>query len=263
MKHFLALAVLALVASGCGAVYPELSAPVRPAPAGDLTPPPPEELVFLRFIGAEIPPTTRDGRKWDSVGGAAPDPFAKVFVNDQELFRTPVQANTLAPTWQDAERANYRIAKGSRVRVEVWDSNALTHHPICMREISHLHSHVASEPYLIECDSGAKLQLRIEAAHAVLGLGFLYELRTLDVYVTRVVQASPAGRVGLQGGDQLVKIQGKPAREMQEGEARSLINTYSRTGLNLTVRHADGNVQDLTLKEGPVYPLKSDGIPIP
>ncbi len=265
MKRFGICVATALLLSsvGCGAVYPELKTPVRPAPPGALSPPPPEDLVFIRFSRAEIPPTTRDGRKWDSVGGDAPDPFAKVFVDDKELFRTPVQSNTLTPTWPDAERANYRVPKGSRIRVELWDSNALNHQPICMRKISNLHNQVSSEALELTCDSGAKILMRVEPAHAVMGLGFLYELRTLDVYVTRVAKESPANRVGLLPGDQLVKIQGKVARDMQEGEAKSLINTHSRTGLNLTVKHPDGSVADLTLKEGPIYPMRSDDIAIP
>jgi hypothetical protein len=244
-------------------VYPELNAPVRPAGAGPLTPPPPEDMYFLRFAAAEIPATTRDGRKWDAVGGDAPDPFAKFFVDDKELFRTPVQANTFAPTWPDAARANYRIAKSSRVRIEVWDSNALTHHPLCMRKLHSLHGQASAEAMEITCDSGAKVRLRVERAHAVLGLGFSYELRTRHVYVTRVVKESPAGRVGLVPGDQLAKIHGKTALDMADGEAKSLINTHSRTGLSLTIKHADGSTVDMTLKEGPIYPLKSDDIAIP
>lgn len=265
MKRF-GIWMAACVAAGsvaCGAVYPELNAPVRPAGAGPLTPPPPEDMYFLRFAGAEIPPTTRDGRKWDAVGGDAPDPFAKLFIDDKELFRTPVQPNTLAPTWLDAERANYRVAKESRVRVEVWDANALTHQPICVKKLHSLHGQVSPDPMEITCDSGAKVRLRIEKAHAVLGLGFSYELRTRDVYVTRVVKESPAGRVGLLSGDQLVNIHGKSARDMQDGEAKSLINTHSRTGLSLTIKHGDGSTVDVTLKEGPIYPVKADDIPIP
>ena len=61
--------------TGCGAVYPELSAPVRSAPAGaKLTPPAPADMIYIAFERAEIPETTRDGRRWDSIGGSAPGP---------------------------------------------------------------------------------------------------------------------------------------------------------------------------------------------
>src|SRR5258706_15147053 len=101
--------VLLLGLLGCGAVYPQLGTPVRTPPAGiTLAPPPPEDLVFVKFAGAVIPSKTRDGRSWDSVGGSLPDAFAKLFVDGQVILETPVQSNTLTPTWPDQRKANYR-----------------------------------------------------------------------------------------------------------------------------------------------------------
>src|SRR5262245_32131040 len=95
-RWFASLAVPVALVSGaccltaCGAVFPEITPNVKPPPAGrEITPKPPQNLVYVAFAGAEIPPTTRDGRKWDSIGGDLPDPFAKVFVDDREIFRTP------------------------------------------------------------------------------------------------------------------------------------------------------------------------------
>src|SRR5882724_10724580 len=94
-----ALGLLALpwfaLSSACGAVYPEIGTPVRPAGSRQLDPPPPDDMVYLKFARAEIPTRTRDGRQWDSVGGSAPDPFAKLLLEDKEILVTPVQANTL------------------------------------------------------------------------------------------------------------------------------------------------------------------------
>ena len=118
-----------LATCGCGAVYPELSTPVRAAGSRPLDPPPPEDLVFLKFAKAQIPTRTQDGRQWDSVGGSAPDPFAKLLIDDKEILVTPVQANTLSPTWPDQKIGNYRIPRGTPVRVELWDSNAINNHP--------------------------------------------------------------------------------------------------------------------------------------
>jgi hypothetical protein len=71
--------------TACGAVYPEISTPVRAAGERRLDPPPPEDMVFLKFANAQIPTRTRDGRQWDSVGGSAPDPFAKLLIQDREI----------------------------------------------------------------------------------------------------------------------------------------------------------------------------------
>jgi membrane-associated protease RseP (regulator of RpoE activity) len=245
--------------AGCGAVYPELSAPVRAAPAGaTLSPPPPNDMLYLAFEGAEIPTKTRDGRRWDSIGGAAPDPFAKLSIGDKELLRTPVQSNTLAPTWPDAVRGNYRIPIGSSLELELWDSNALTNHPICVKTLRRIHDEANAGAVDIQCDSGARIRLKVEPAHAEIGLGFHYELRTQEVYVTRVVLESPAGRLGIKAGDQLLKIEGKDVAKMSEGEPQSAINANARTGVSLTVRHADGRVEDISLKEGPIYRTLND-----
>jgi membrane-associated protease RseP (regulator of RpoE activity) len=174
-------------------------------------------------------------------------------VGDKELVRTPVQANTLTPTWPDGPRGNYRLAIGTPLQLELWDSNALTNHPICVKTIRRIHDDANAGGVDVACDSGARVWLKVEPAHAQLGLGFHYELRTQDVFVTRVVLESPAGRLGIRAGDQLTRIEGKDVSEMREGEPQSLINANARTGLNLTVKHAGGKVEDVTLKEGPIY----------
>jgi hypothetical protein len=248
-------------ALGCGAVYPELSAPVRPAPSQrELVPPPPADLLFIAFKSAEIPERTRDGRKWDSIGGAAPDPFAKLFIDDKELIVTPVHANTLRPTWPDQKRANYRIRPRARAKVELWDSNALTNRPICTKGLEDLQEATATGELDVQCDSGAHLTLTVEHAHAKFGLGLYYELRTEQVFVTRVIGESPASRGGLGRGDEILKIQDKDIKAMEEGEARSLINANAAVGVKITIRHPDGAVKDVALKDGPLYPSVEESV---
>lgn len=255
---WLSFVVLAL--AGCGAVYPEISSPVRSPPAGRaLDPAPPKNLVYIVFSGAKIPSKTRDGRQWDSLGGAAPDPFAKLFLNDRELIRTPVQANTLEPTWPDQKKANYRLPENGAYRLEVWDSNAINNRPICMKTLHDLTEDVGPAPVEIECDSGARVVLRIEPAHARWGLGFSYELRTQgSVSITRVIDESPAARAGLVAGDKVIQIQGKPVAKMDDGEPQSLINANADVGIELVLRGANGQDRKMTVKEGVIYPGSAD-----
>ncbi|MEB2311587.1 MAG: PDZ domain-containing protein [Sorangiineae bacterium] len=248
---------------GCGAVYPEVATPIVSVPADRLEPRPPADLVFVTFASASIPGRTRDGRKWDAVGGSAPDPFAVLFVDDREIIRTPVQANTLAPTWPDQVKANYRIGPRARTRVELWDSNALTDHPICVKEVSGLQGAATAGGELdILCDSGARVKLQVEPAHGRFGLGLYYELRTTRVFVTRVVADSPAGRVKLEGGDEIVRVQGKSVKSLKQRELRTLIATNAAAGVSLTVKRKDQRVEDVTLRSGAIYPTLADGIPV-
>src|SRR5690606_31093678 len=235
-------------------VYPELATPRRAvAPGAELSPAAPEDMLYLAVESATIPERTRDGRRWDALGGELPDPFVRISIAERELFLTEVQPNTLTPSFPEQPRGNYRIPKGSELRVELWDDNAMTNHPICVRRLRNVHAEAVSGRVDVRCDSGARLVLVIEPAHAELGPGFHYELRTSSIFVTRVERHSPAGRPGLAPGDELVAIQNKPVESLRAGEAQSLINVHSRSGLNLTVERRSGKVEDLTLKEGPIH----------
>jgi len=259
----LLVGVWGLGLAACGAVYPELSTPVRAVGTRRLEPPPPADLVFLKFVGAHIPTHTRDGRQWDSVGGSAPDPFAKLLIDDKEILVTPIQANTLAPTWPDQKLGNYRIPPGVRARIELWDSNALNNHPICVQNLGDLLAETSDEQNLdLRCDSGATIELAIQPAHAKFGLGLYYELGSDDIHVTRVVQESPAGRAKLMRGDQLLRIQGREVKGMDTEAARSLINSNVSTGVTFSVQHLDGTQAEVTVKEGPIYPTIDEDIPV-
>ncbi|MFO0570799.1 MAG: PDZ domain-containing protein [Polyangiaceae bacterium] len=101
-----------------------------------------------------------------------------------------------------------------------------------------------------------------EPAHARIGLGMRYELRTQSVFITRVVIDSPAARAGLRGGEEIVRIQSKDVKGMDEADARSLINANAPTGVSFTVKKADGSTLDVSLREGPIYPTLDDDVPI-
>jgi membrane-associated protease RseP (regulator of RpoE activity) len=264
VRRTAAALALALTGTACGAVYPEVQTPLNAAPPGaNLDPPPPGDVLYLQFAGAEIPPKTRDGRKWDAVGGSAPDVFAKLIVNKHELIVTPVESNTLKPTWPDQERANYRIPPGSDVKVELWDSNPMINHPICTETILDFHDQSSEgRVFEVDCDSGARIKLQIEPAHAKLGLGMWFELRSGAVVVTRLLAESPASRAGLQAGDEFIKIQGEDVKTMEDGRAQSLINANASVGVALEVKRAGGQVEAIKLKSGPVYPLKEEDIPL-
>ncbi len=263
LAQLLGLLPLWLSMQACGAVYPEITTPVRPAGTRRLDPPPPEDLVYLKFAKAVIPSRTRDGRQWDSVGGSAPDPFAKLIIDEKEILVTPVQANTLTPTWPDQKGGNYRIPRNVPVRVELWDSNAINNHPICVESINNILSEASDDQNLeLRCDSGAVIELVVQPAHAKFGIGLYYELRTYDIRVTRVVSESPAARANLKREDQLVKIQGHEVKGMDQETARSLVNSNVSTGVTFTVKHPDGQTEDITLKDGPMYPAVDEEVSV-
>jgi len=261
MKAPLLLSLLAGTAFGCAAVYPEIAPPMKTPPAGrKIAPLPPPDLLYIDFVSAEIPPRTRDGRPWDSLGGSLPDPFAKLIVDDREIIKTPVQSDTLKPTWPDQKRANYWVSRNAEVRLEVWDSNPLNNHPICIKRLRDFHDQAGPIPFEIDCDSGAHVRMRVEPAHGRWGLGFNYELSTDGASVSHIFPESPAARAGMKVGDDIVEIQGKRLDKMEEGEAQSLVNANAQVGVDLLLRGKDGAEHRVTIKEGVVYPAVDDGV---
>jgi hypothetical protein len=257
--------LFATVSVGCGAVFPEVATPLRAPPPGfRFEPPPPGDVYFVRFKQAVIPKKTRDGRRWDSVGGEAPDPLAKIIVNGKDLIVTPLQSDTLNPTWPDQELANYRIRGTDRVVVELWDSNPLNNLPICSEAITDIGAAALSdEPFLeINCDNGGRIELVVQPAHGKLGLGISYELRTDQAFFTRVLKESPGGRAKLRSGDEILSVQGKPVAGMEEGKLQSLINANAALGVKLSVRSGDDPPRDVTIKDGSVFPLYDEDVPL-
>jgi hypothetical protein len=257
--------LFATLSVACGAVYPEVSTPLRAPPADfRFEPPPPKDMYFIRFKQALIPKKTRDGRRWDSVGGEAPDPFGKILINGKELIVTPLQSDTLNPTWPDQEFANYRIRDTDRIVVELWDSNPLNNLPICSEVITDIRAAAASdEPFFeITCDNGGRVELVVQPAHGKLGLGIQYELHTEQAFLTRVLKESPGGRAKLRAGDEILSVQGVSVATMEEGKLQSLINANASLGVALTVRSGDEPPRDVKIKDGSVFPLHDEGVPI-
>lgn len=247
--------------SGCAMLYPELSTPLRgPVSEDHYDPPPPKDVVYVAIKSARIPPKTRDGRSWDKMGGAAPDVFALLFVDDVETLRTPTISNNFRPEWAPGTPVNLKIPESARVRVEMWDDNALVSHPICNQGVHNLVDSAAVGNMEIECESGAALLLTVEPPKSRMGIGLFYEVRGKEAFVSRVIHASSAGRAGLMPGDQIVSVDGRPVGQMATGELASVINGNSRNGLAMEIRGADGGKRQISLRDEPMYPLKGEGI---
>jgi hypothetical protein len=257
------LVVLSL-ATACGAVYPELSTPLRaPAAATPLEPPPPKDVKWIAIKEGVAPERTRDGRAWHELGSKKPDPYAILFVNGKAIIRTNPEGSTLHPTWPDSPRGNFRIAQGDKVRVEMWESS-LTQRPMCVKDLGfESDDWTSAHQVAADCEGGARVVIAWEPAHGRLGYGFHYELRTYDAYVTRVFQESPAGRAGIKPGDQIVSVNDRRVKEMKEGELQSKLNAPTMDGVKLELVHADKSPLAVTLKEGAVYPLYSESGSLP
>lgn len=253
--------ILALVcfSTACSAVYPEMQTSVRPLPdTVEPDPPPADDLYYVYFEGASIPAKDQGGLPWP---GGAPDPVAKLLVDEVVLFQTPVESRTRTPTWKGQDKQNYRIYHGSKVFIEVWDDNPMTNMPICRVRVRDMRTLRDGGDNEFWCDSGARVRLHVSAAKAMVGIGLYYETRGRDgVRVTRVVSDSPAARAGLKQGDRILAINGKPVATLDALQIRSEMNLHARSGLELDVWFKDGARHVVKLKEGALFPLRGDDL---
>jgi hypothetical protein len=247
---------IAITAAACSAVYPEIGTRLSAVHEGQkLDPPPPTELRWVRFTAANVPPKTRDGRDWHSAFGKLPDPYAKLFVNGVEIIRTPVQAETLEPTWPNGPHGNFKIGLDDKVRIELWDANPINDQPIGISELGRITEEQLTSRHLrATLDGSAEVSLAIEPAHAMSGLGLWYEMRTTSVFITRLLAKSPAERAGLGPGDEVITIAGRPVNKLNPDEVRSLFNAVPIDGLALELKKPTGARLEAKIKEGPIYP---------
>lgn len=250
MKAFI-IAALFLLAACAG--LSGIATPIKDMPPGrELDPPPPPNVVYIAVTGVEIPNRTRDGRAWDSLGSGLPDPFAVVLVGDRELFRTPVERDTLKPTWPKAPKTSYELPRGAEVRVEIWDDNAIYKKPMCSKSIRDLADHAKTGSVDLLCDGGLEIHLTVKPAEAKFGLGFSYEFRSDGVYISDVMPLSPASRAGMRPNSKILTLMGKSPGGLSEGEVQSLINMNAPTGVDLTLSPPSAQ-SSVELKEGPIY----------
>jgi hypothetical protein len=241
---------------GCPAVFPEIGTRFKVAPKNAvLTPGPPDNLLWIRVMSAVVPEKTRDGRSWDKVLGSLPDPYAKIFINDAELFRTTVEKDTLTPTWPDGPRGNYEIPKVAKFRVELWDSSPINDAPIGVKEFGRpSNDQMVDNKLRLELNGGGEIVIAFEPAHPMFGLGLWFELRSEAASITRFMPGSPAERAGIQKNDEILTIQGKKVSGMSPDEVRSLLNSVPVGGLDLELKRQDGSTVKVNLQEGPIYP---------
>lgn len=257
---FVLLSGAALCVSACPAVYPEFPTRMRKAMTEQaLDPPPPDNMAWMKFESARIPDRARNGKTWEEEIGKKPDPYAILLINEKEVFRTPVEKETLEPTWKNGPRGNLRIDPGDKLRVEVWDSNTISDKPLGIRDIGRPSDEFRlTRRIRVNLDAGGEIIIAFEPARAMLGLGLWYEIRTESAFITRMMPGSAAERAGLKPGDEILKINGKDVKTLGSDGVRSAFGAAGADGLQLVLRHEDGTVLDINVKEGAVYPEYKD-----
>jgi PDZ domain/C2 domain len=258
LRGCLAVAIVGLATFTSGCVKNQdapLATKLSPSPKGvNLTPEPPADLYWIRVASAKVPLRDTGGQLWDELG-AFPDPYVILKVNGKPVIESPPVENTLKPTWT-GPGGNYVIEPGDKVEIELKDADTL--HDLQMgRATLDTPGQADVDLGRIEIDTGnrGKVVLEIQAAHALLGLGFDYTHYDGRAAVNEVWQHSPAGRGGLERGDKIVQVAGRDVKAMKAREIRSAINSIGGKPVDFVVKHGSGNTETVKLQVGPIYPL--------
>ena len=249
----LALVLMLAPLAGCAVIYPEVGTRTHPIPAGQaIEPQPPANLKWVRFVSATLPEHTRDGRPWQADGTASP--YARLLINGKEALKTPVESGTLTPTWPNGPKGNFKITPEDHLRIELFNADPVVDKPVIVRELGVPPEEQLQEKVIrIEEDTGARLILAFEPAHALAGLGLWFELRERGCSITRTLSSSPAERAGLLAGDDVIKIGIKEVKNMTSQEVQSAFSAVPLHGLQLVVKHTYGTVLEVVVKEGPIF----------
>lgn len=239
-----------------------LATRLSPAPVGvALRPPPPDDVYWLRLKSAKVPVRTQGGQLWDDLG-AFPDPYVRVTLGGEVLFESEAVQDTLTPTWTAPGR-NFELGSSDKLVVELRDADAINDR-IMGRATVGVPGAVDLEAGVMEIDTGnrSSVVMEVALAHALIGLGFDYDVYDGRATVTEVWKYSPAGRGGMEVGDQLVTIGEREVKTSSAREIRSAINAISGTPVTVIVQHRSGTTSNVSLSAGPIYPLADEYGPL-
>ncbi|MEM1029161.1 MAG: hypothetical protein AAGA56_25700 [Myxococcota bacterium] len=273
-RAWLTGASLALLGTGAcvrragGAALRDFATRIRPAPKGlSLAPPAPSGVYWLKVATARISARTPEGALWDDVGGW-PDPRVVVEMDGRAILTAEGPENTLQPTFDDAAAAgNFALDREAKMTVVVYDADPLRDRQIGRADFN-APTAVDASTGSIELDVGkvgnpGRVTLAVEPAHALLGLGFDYELYERKAVVSRVLRHGPADRAGVVVGDVLLGARGVLFRDLQPKAIKSAINSITADPVDVIVEHESGRTESFAMAEGPIYALYDEWGPVP
>lgn len=225
-----------------------------PAKGYVLDPGPPKDVYWVAIASAKIPARTAGGQLWDDVGGW-PDPVAVLSIDGVEVMSTAAATDTLTPAW-NGPRGNLLIPSDKVLRAELFDQDPVRNLRIGQAQGGAPTAADLSEGKMtLDLGHRAELVLNVGPAHALVGLGFDYEVVADVARVTRVIMHSPAGRAGLQVGDRLMMVGGRELSGLKSREIGDVIDALGAEPTPVIVKHAAGTTETFSFGVGPVYPL--------
>ena len=254
MRTLATVLSLSCVLGGCA--YQRYNTPLHAAPDVKLaTKDLPPHMYAFRLISAEVPPTKISGLPWDE-DGSGPDPFVRLYVQNQLVWESPVIEDQTRPEWNAVLPRNIVIPADAEFRLELWDRDtAVSADPIGRIERSGLPTTALPGAVArLELDRSAMISIMVSPPQAHRGVGLAVEAHSDGLKVLTVEPYSPAARAGIRTGQWIVGIGNERVKYMGERDAVSELALAVDRGHKLTVADANGhNEREVTLDQGYVW----------
>lgn len=237
----LPVVILIVLAAGCA--YPRRSTPLAPVTSNIESSQQPTDVWQLTVVGAQIPPRQRSGLPWDEDEGA-PDPFVRIYRDDELLWESEPVDDTNEPQWNAQLPDNVWVPRDHELRIELWDKDPAIGDPIGIwRHHGLPETAQPGAEARIMLEGRAMVGIRVDPPRAQRGLGLsLYEVRSDSLVVIEVVRHSPAGRAGVRAGDRIVAIAGQPVEDLGEARAATALSQAGVRQESLTLERNGARV---------------------
>ena len=248
----LALALPSFALAGCA--YPRRSTALSPVQAEAGGPGQPHDVFSMRIVSAQIPARNRGDSNWDD-GGGMPDPFVRVYRDDELVFESQTISDTLAPEWNEDLPRNISMSSRASLRIEVWDRDDVGGDPVGIYRGHGLPGNAlpgVEARILLEGESYVTIRLDDPTAHRGVGIT-TFEVHGNELLVIDVESHSPAGRAGIVAGDRIVSIGGRSVSELGSSQATGALSMAGERHQVLGVIDATGDEREVELDHGYVW----------
>lgn len=253
------LALFVLLIAACAVVpscaYPRRSTSLSEVHTGAGGVGEPANVYWMTIVSAQVNERNRGNSNWDE-GGGAPDPFVRVYRDDQLVFESSTMDDTIAPVWNQALPNNIEIPPDASFRLEVWDRDAIGADPIGIyRGHGRPPNALPGVEARVILEGESYLTIRLDEPHAYRGIGISsFEVRGSELVVVSVEPHSPAGRAHIVAGDRITAIGGRPVSELGQQQATGALSMAAERHQDLSVISAgQSSAHDVELDHSYVW----------
>jgi len=254
-RRAMRLIALTLLSLLCGCAYVRKETHTMPmAAAAVKLESRPSGMWTFQVLSAELPQRKPSGLPWDD-DGSGPDPFVRIYLNDRELWQSPVIEDTTQPAWNVTLPANVVIASNAKLRLEVWDFDSqVKADPMGGTATQGLPGNAMPDAEArVTLDNLANLTIKVSEPRPMRGVGLTVEIRPNALRVIEVQPYSPASRANIRVGEDIIAIGDTAVSSLNDNDAFSRLSLALDSGATLSIVDQGGTQRSVQLDKDPIW----------